>query len=84
MNALAKKAMMHFATSPPRSAILYKLWAIWCSNIKIIKNFHAPISEIVHTPEARIYWISKGKITPNTEAHLNWKVVHQAMLVAPL
>jgi hypothetical protein len=61
------KSFIEIAKIRPRHHLLKnEPWSLWCRYQKLTKNLSSTIYDIVHSEEARSYWITKEK----TEGHL--------------
>jgi hypothetical protein len=78
----AKAALQYFTSFPAHNDIAEEPWLLWIQNTKII-CIHSTIAVIVHSPDAKTYWINKGKLTDSSASNTNWKAIKHAMTSAP-
>jgi hypothetical protein len=54
-------------------------WSIWIEDKKICHDFSSTIYDIVHAEEAKKYWLSKERISPEGYNSTNWDALGKAM-----
>jgi hypothetical protein len=73
------KAYLPSARSRPRHHAIYlEPWSIWYGGEKITNTLHSTIYSLVHSAEAKQYWLQKKHLTQDTLDLVHWDALHQA------
>lgn len=64
MDSLAKQHIAVAKQRPRHFCIKHELWAVWTANTKLVKDLNTNIYNLVHSEEAKQYWIGKQRIEP--------------------
>ncbi len=79
MDAAAKSHMTTALQSPQHFCVLHEPWSIWLGTAKVIWHLSSTLYNIVHSVEAKQYWMAKRNISGEDWDLINWPVLDKGI-----
>jgi hypothetical protein len=74
---VAKKQPYHFQ-------VPNEPWPVWLDELKIMRQLFSTLYDVVHSSQAKQYWMAKHSITSQDFDNINWPAVYKAIHQDPV
>jgi hypothetical protein len=84
VDQIAKDFLSTMNESTRHYSVDYNAWSIWVGPNTIVKDIDQILYDLVHTPKAKTYWMTKSRMNEFSFALVNWTRLGQALNKMPL